>query len=68
MATLGVLVFTIGVYFLLGPLIALIGARVVLWLGRALDLPDALGVFGAEVARAFRAHAKLLDREMGTRP
>jgi hypothetical protein len=52
-------------YFILGPLLLLLAVRVFLWLGRAVDLPNALGVFGAETRRSFRAHATLLDREFG---
>jgi hypothetical protein len=52
-------------YFLLGPLLLLLAIRVFLWLGRAVDLPSALGVFGAETRRSFRAHANVLDREFG---
>ena len=68
MQLLGLMILTIAMYFILGPLVVLIGARILLWLGQSFGLPDALGVFGAEVARAFRAHSRFLDREMGGRP
>lgn len=68
MVGLGALIAMVLVYFIVGPLVGVIGARVFLWLGRSFNLPDALGSFSAEVVRAFRAEMKFLDREMGGHP
>jgi hypothetical protein len=64
MALIPIVVFFAG-YFVVGPLLLLIAVRIFLWLGGALELPNALGVFGADTRRAFLAHTRALEREFG---
>ena len=72
MTTFGPIVFfvTVGtLYCILGPLLFVIALRVALALAGPFGVSDALGRFSADVARAYQASKRTLDREFGaTKP
>lgn len=61
-------VLGIALYLVIGPLVFVVATRIFLSIGRAFELPNAIGVFAAEVRRAFRAHSGTIDRDFGPPP